>query len=162
RMLRGLCLSIAVAMGLVLSPATVSCAEADAKADQTLKARAILRKYCVECHHPGDGSVGDLSVLDRPGLDRAERPFLVPGAADASQLMQLIDDGSMPPGTHRKPTAEERQVLRAWINADAASFPKQFDDEYAYAAILADVKTLSEAERPLVRYFSLHNLIPDA
>src|SRR5262249_58458413 len=105
---------------------------------------------------------GEISVNDRSGLDRAARPFLTPGAADASQLMRLVEDGSMPPGGRDKPTVEERQVLRDWINADAVPYPRRFDDAYVQGSILADLGSRVKAEdRPHVRYFSLHNLMPD-
>jgi hypothetical protein len=148
-----------MALAAIRAPAALA---AEANADVTLRARAILHKYCAECHHPGPGASGEISVLDRAGLERADRPFLAPGSADASQLLQLIEDGSMPPGNHAKPTAEERKAIRDWINADAAAYPRDFDDQYVLSSILADIQRLTEAERPHVRYFSLHNLIPDA
>jgi mono/diheme cytochrome c family protein len=137
-------------------------AASESDADRTLKVRAILHKYCAECHQPGNSSMGDLSVLDRDGMNRADRPFIMPGAADASQLLQLIEDGSMPPGSRPKPSEDERKTIREWINADALSYPRNFDDEYVLASILADVRKLPESERPFFRYFSLSNQIPDA
>ncbi len=68
----------------------------------------------------------------------------------------------MPPGNRPKPTAEERQQIRQWINASAAAYPGQFDDEYALSSILSDVQQLPEAQRPFMRYFSLHDTIPEA
>jgi hypothetical protein len=150
---------------LILIAATLFTASAyaePAKPESTLRVRAILRKYCAECHDSAKDHRGEISVMDRAGLDRAERPWLSPGSANASQVMQLIDDGSMPPGPRQKPTAEERSAIREWINADAAAFPREFDDAYVLGSILADVKRLPAGDASHVRYFSLHNLMPDA
>src|SRR5262245_59949028 len=101
-----LCRSFIVG-GLVLF--CVACAPAaPAKSDLTIQARAVLRKYCADCHHPDAGHFGEISVLDRAGLERAGRPFLLPGKPTASQILQLIDGGSMPPGNRDKPNEVER------------------------------------------------------
>lgn len=150
------------AIGIIASLIAVGVVRAEAaKPETTLRARAILRKYCSKCHDSEDKPRGEISVMDRAGMERAERPFLAPGSADASQLLRFIEDGSMPPGTHDKPTAEERAVIKEWINADAASFPRQFDDAYVLSSIAADIKRLPQAERPHVRYFTLHNVVAD-
>src|SRR5207247_11005717 len=52
-----------------------------------------------------------------------------------------------------------RQVTRDWISADAASFRREFDDSYVLNSILTDVERLDQADRPHVRYLSLHNAV---
>ena len=146
-----------VALGscMVIAPAALA-----ADRDLAIRARVVLKKHCAKCH--GDaGRKGELSVLDRAGLERGERPFLVPSAAGKSQLVQLIEDGSMPPGIGPKLSDAEVQIVRDWIGAAAPSYPKQFDDLYVLSAILTDVKNQPEADLPSLRYFSLANLIPD-
>src|SRR5262245_61942454 len=130
-----------------------------AKPETTLRARAILRKYCAECHDKEKKQRGEISIMDRAEMERTARPFIAPKAADTSQLLRLIDDGSMPPGTRDKPNAEERQVIKEWINADAATFPRVFDDTYVLNSIANDVARLPQPDRPFARYFSLHNVI---
>jgi hypothetical protein len=152
--------NLALAMMLLVVSAVTARAEA-AKPETTLRARAILRKYCAECHDKENKPRGEISVVDSAGMIRSERPFLTRGAADASQLLRLVEDGSMPPGSREKPSAQERDVLREWINANAADFPRQFDDAYVTNAIAADMERVPEADRPYVRYFSLHNLLGD-
>lgn len=129
--------------------------------DLTLQARSILRKYCAECHHSGPNRVGELSVLDRAGLERADRPFLNLGSPTQSQIVQLVEDGSMPPGPRPRPTPEERRVLREWVAAGAAAYPASFDEGFVRRAILEDVQKRTTEERIRGRYFSLHNLVRD-
>src|SRR5689334_3708701 len=80
-----------VASALMAVP-VIGRAEA-AKPETTLRARAVLRKYCAECHDKENKPRGEISVMDRAGMDRPDRPFLAPGSADASQLMRLVEDG---------------------------------------------------------------------
>jgi mono/diheme cytochrome c family protein len=156
---RLLCLEFAA---LALFPAAGLAADMPANPDLTLRARAILHRYCGDCHKPDAPGQGEISVLDRTGLNRTDRPFLLPGSADASQLLQLMEDGSMPPGTHPRPSADERQAIRDWINAGAADYPRQFGESYALSSILADVRRVPPADQTKVRYFSLHHLVPDS
>ncbi|MCX7701556.1 MAG: hypothetical protein N2039_11835, partial [Gemmataceae bacterium] len=129
--------------------------------DLTLQARSILRKYCAECHHSGPNRIGELSVLDRAGLERPNRPFLNLGSPTQSQILQLVEDGSMPPGQRPRPTPEERQVLREWVAAGATAFPAGFDEGYVRRTILTDIERRTPEERIRGRYFSLHNLVRD-
>src|SRR5262245_29872669 len=88
-------------------------------ADLPIQARAILRRHCLECHgEANDKKRGDLSVLDRIGIDRPDRPFVIAKNPDASQLLQLIKDGSMPPGDRTKLTPEEQKIVGDWILAN--------------------------------------------
>ncbi len=146
---------IAAVSILLLIPFATSAADPDL----AIRARAVLRKHCLECH--GDmNRRGDLSITDRIGMERAERPFIA-ATADASQLMQLIEDGSMPPGNRTKLTKAESDLVGEWINAAAPLYPKRFDDLYVVNTVLADVKKQNEADVPFMRYFSLADLVAD-
>lgn len=148
-------------MLIVLMSSPALAAESQTTADLALQARAILHKYCAECHRSAETRIGELSVWDRTGLDRPDRPFLVPGSAVESQIWRLIEDGSMPPGTRPKPNADERETLRRWIDAQAPSFPHQFDESYVRQTILADIEKRPAEQRGRGRYFSLHHLVKD-
>jgi hypothetical protein len=126
-----------------------------ADGDLTLRARAILYKHCAECHKGVPGGQGEMSVLDRAGMERPARPFLTPDGPGQPQLLQLIEEGSMPPGNRPKVPENELQVLREWVGAQAPAYPRSFDDEYALASMVADLEKLPPAERPHQRYFSL-------
>lgn len=140
---------------LVLFSFTASAADPDLP----IRARAVLRKHCVECHGEKDRK-GDLSILDRAGMQRSDRPF-IDAVADRSELLQLIEDGSMPPGKRTKLNKQEAELVREWINGAAPAYPKQFDDLYVVSAVLADVQKQPAADRPHLRYFSIADLVAD-
>src|SRR5205823_4823378 len=105
---------------LILLPVTAT-AQPPAKTDLALRARAILRKHCGDCHGFGTTQHGEWSVVARSEMDqpgRATRPFLRPGDPKTSQIIELIEAGNMPPGTRPKVPAEERQELSDWITSN--------------------------------------------
>ena len=132
------------------------------KGDLAIRARAILKKHCFECHggpgqsrhHPGTRSLQARRQRSEPGpLCRADR-------AKASQIMQFLEDGSMPPGDRPRPTEEEIQTLKDWIGATSPSYPAAFDDRTTLQEILNDLQKHPEAA-PNLRYFSLAHLVRD-
>jgi mono/diheme cytochrome c family protein len=135
---------------------------AESPGDLAIHARSILKTHCAECHDGKAGSRSQLQILDYAQLAGSERklpPFVKPGAPNASQVVEFIDDGSMPPGNRPKLSAADAAVVKAWIESGAAAYPRQFDDDFAYAKILADLEAAREAERKHFRYFSLHHLL---
>jgi hypothetical protein len=103
--------------------------------------------------------MGDFSVADRADLN--VRPYVKPGSADASYLLELITDGSMPPGTQRKLSPAELQILHDWVDAGALGYPKAFDEQYVVSAIRRDVAARTIADVTLHRYLSLAHLVND-
>jgi len=79
------------------------------KGDLAIQARGILKKYCSECHSGEAGSRGTIVVLEHPKLV-ADGPnpihFVLPKNAAGSQIIQFIEDGSMPPGNRARPTTD--------------------------------------------------------
>jgi mono/diheme cytochrome c family protein len=133
--------------------------------DTAIRARAILRKYCAECH--GEKPTrSQLSVLDYWQV-AAERPnrarFVTPGKPDHSRLLELIEDGAMPPGGRPRPTVEEVAALRDWVATKAPAYPKEFDDAYVLATIREDVAYFLARKKweggPRFRYLSLAHLV---
>src|SRR5262245_31825596 len=98
-------------------------AQQTARADQpsdsdglAIQAQDILDKHCRACHSGPDARAG-LNVFDRKQLlDRRLINLRVP---ESSELLDLVESGSMPPGTHRKVSARDRETLRRWIAASA-------------------------------------------
>jgi mono/diheme cytochrome c family protein len=145
-------------------PATLTRRE---KGDLAIKARAILHKYCSDCHgekpRHGDISVVKHSTLIATGLPipfvNREKP------KDRSQIIEFLEDGSMPPGGRDRPSTTDIATLKKWIEeAASASYPMAFDDRTTLDAMLTDFEQQSDKNpdaAPYLRYLSLAHLIRD-
>jgi mono/diheme cytochrome c family protein len=95
-------------------------------ADLALQAKAVLTKYCFDCHgkDPNRNSAKKLKVLDYPGMLASKKKVLVPNAPDDSLLIKRLEskDDPMPPEGKPQPSDPERKVLRAWVAAGAPNF----------------------------------------
>ncbi len=128
--------------------------------DLAIQSRAILGKYCGACHKDGS-ALSSLSVLDHKQLVGLQTP--VPFAAKSglrSQILEFLDDGSMPPAGHERPTPAEVDILKRWIAAKAPSYPKAFDPATTQRVLLDDFAQVAEKDRPFVRYLSMAHLVP--
>ena len=94
--------------------------------------RPILVAHCFNCHGRDPHSrQADLRLDERPAA-RAELPSgtraIVPGSIAKSELVARIEstdpDIVMPPPEFKKPlTAEQKKILREWIDANAPYAP---------------------------------------
>jgi hypothetical protein len=144
-----------------LNPLAV--ARADSPAEEVAsKARQVLRRHCSECHGAVNPRAG-LSVLDLASLVEQDK-VVAPGKPGDSELLQLVEAGTMPPGTKAKVSAADREVLRQWIQGGAAPFPREFGEDFILQSILKDVGQRSGDAKALAatRYFSLNHYLPDA
>jgi mono/diheme cytochrome c family protein len=133
------------------------------RADLAIQARSILRTYCFSCHGGGK-SRSTLTILDHAQLVAAGPnpvPFVAPKNPGGSQLIQFIEDGSMPPGGKARPTGEEVAVLKRWVMEDAPRFPLSFDANETARVILEDIGRLKAEDLPHARYLSLTHLLKD-
>jgi hypothetical protein len=152
---RRLTFLVAVLLALVqprLAPA------ADVKERLAEQARVVLRKYCLECHGPGKEVKAELRLLDYKLL--LERRIVVPSNPEDSELLQLVQCGTMPPGTRPKLQPVELAALRDWIGGGAPDFPPEFGEIYVLRKILEDVR--SARDSPDVgqwRYLSFNHLL---
>ncbi|MEI6358260.1 MAG: DUF1549 domain-containing protein, partial [Verrucomicrobiota bacterium] len=82
--------------------------------------RPILKAHCFECHGEGEQPKGGLDLrLRRLMLAGGENgPVVVPGKPDASPLLKLVGDGTMPK-RDKKLTVAEVALIRRWIIAGA-------------------------------------------
>ena len=85
--------------------------------------RPILSENCFACHGPDQNKREADLRLDVPDDDVRER-VLAPGDAEASELIARIDsddpDAAMPPAeTNKSLTAEEKELLKQWIEQGA-------------------------------------------
>src|SRR6266851_5870727 len=71
------------------------------------RASVILRQHCARCHSKGHAAKANLHVLDHDQLVAPGRKLVVAGNPNDSDLLHLVDCGSMPPGTARKLSADE-------------------------------------------------------
>jgi hypothetical protein len=136
-----------------------------AKGDLAIEARGILRKYCFECHQGDAPSHGRVSVTHHGKLvgKAGPIPFVSKDPkAPRSQVIEFLEDGSMPPGGRERPKPDEIAKVKAWVEAGAPSYPVGFDDETILKAIADDLDPQDENTRPHLRYLSLAHLVPEA
>lgn len=146
---------------LICAFGLLSGVRAEAAADSAEKARAVLEKYCYQCHgiafkHP------DLDVLKPKVL--IDMGLVVPGKPEESQLWDAAGvDRRMPPGNTRKPSDDELKLLYEWIAAGATEFPeeevrKPVTVNDVLGSILDDLNRLGREDQRYQRYFTLINL----
>ena len=152
--------AVGIVFGLLSFGAPAQAQDRELKADQV---RDVFRKYCIDCHSGGKKTRGELNLFSSNGLVRADRPLVKPTDPDHSHLMQLVECGTMPPGTRPKVPDKERKILRDWIAAGAYPFPPESSEQYALTKILLDVRAAKEPGRNLAdeRYVTLNHLLAD-
>jgi hypothetical protein len=98
--------------------------------------RPILSDKCFACHGPDSETVeGDLRLDERDKAVKPDGGAIVPGDADASELVRRIfssdDDDIMPPADAHKPlTPVERDILKRWVLEGA-----EYEPHWAYTAL---------------------------
>ncbi|MFZ1456679.1 MAG: FN3 associated domain-containing protein [Saprospiraceae bacterium] len=86
----------------------------------------ILEKKCYTCHNE-EKTKGDLIMTDSVSMMKGGESgrILIPGNADSSFMVQsfllpIEDEKHMPPDGKPQLTAQEKEILIAWINAGAS------------------------------------------
>src|SRR5690349_19109017 len=98
-------------LALLLGPALAAGQDPYAARDLAVRARDVLERHCLTCH--GDKpSRSAVKVLDHKAMTApagADRPvpFFSGKPADASLALDLIREGSMPPGSLPKVKDED-------------------------------------------------------
>jgi hypothetical protein len=126
------------------------------RGDLAIHARDILHRYCSGCHDGGPNSRGRLNVMSSGGLSPTRKPpvpFVAPGKPADSQIVQFIEDRSMPPGKHPRPTPDDVGALKEWITAGAPGYPAAFDEKTTIEALLGDVAGLQKKDPKSVEFF---------
>ena len=153
-------LLLAAAAAVLLAPA------AQAQDDLAERAYNILKVHCYQCHGV-EFKVAKFNVLDHQLLvdEEAELRYLVPGEPESSYLWQRMGiDLDMPPkGIQQRPSEEELATVRQWIAEGAKLYTPGTErpfisEEQLLAAINADLREVSRADRRHQRYFSLVHL----
>ncbi len=137
--------------------------------DLNSKALTILEQNCgnLGCH--GGPDPYSFDVRDPASLLAAR--VIQSGNASGSELIRRLEAGIMPLGGYKgqrgaKLPAEDIQILRQWIDAggpESARLPRRvqrpfISESQVLAAIIRDLLSAPEADRPYLRYYSLANL----
>ena len=104
----------------------------------------LLKARCLKCHSPLK-SKGKLNLSSPRSLARggSSGPIIVPGNPDESVLWDRIATDEMPPKPEEPLTADEKRMLRRWIEQGAKDLPSPADvqtaspaaDHWAFAPI---------------------------
>jgi hypothetical protein len=128
------------------------------RGDLAIQSRAILRKYCRECHGMAPRSFNSLDYSQLAEKNRPV-PFVNLADPDRSQIIEFIEDGSMPPGGRARPSDGELAILKKWVAAKAPRYPRSFDEAAVLEAIAADWPLQPTPAN--IRYISLADSIRD-
>lgn len=82
--------------------------------------RPLLVSRCLDCHS-GETPAGGLNLTTREGLLKGSESGEVvePGDAGSSVLVEMVENGLMPPKKADRLTAEEKTILKRWIENGA-------------------------------------------
>ncbi|QEF98305.1 Planctomycete cytochrome C [Stieleria maiorica] len=129
----GLAICLSSAAGPSGSPALANDTSPANKISFSGDVRPILAEYCVQCHGPDDQErQADLRLDSR---DDRTSDVIVAGAPDESELILRLttEDLEMrmpPPELQKRPTANEIEILRRWIDQGAT-----FERHWSYQPI---------------------------
>ena len=99
----------------------------------------IVRRRCLKCHNP-QTKKGSLDLSTFAGVVKGSESgeIVVPGKLKASRLLEVVSDGSMPPGRKERLTRKEIETIRNWIKSGARSrFKQQAVDRVSHHRINA-------------------------
>ncbi len=151
-------LLLVLGVGAILAR-TVAAAEpktSAAKIDFDRQVRPILSEHCFTCHGPDAAQrKGDLRLDTREGAlgDRGGYAAVAPGSLAASALWERMTsddpDLQMPPAeAARRPTEQERKVLKAWIEA-GAPWEEHWSLQPIQPPVAPEVKNAGLARNPI-------------
>jgi hypothetical protein len=83
--------------------------------------RPILRAHCTHCHGEEEKPGGGVDLRLRRFMERTTKdgePLLVAGHPEESGIWRVVEEGEMPK-KGKKLTAEEKGILKAWIQSGA-------------------------------------------
>lgn len=110
----------ALSLSLLMTIPTASRAQGKGMPAQV---RQILEQHCLDCHGKDPRRLkGKLNLFDPKHVNDSDRKLVIARKPDASELIKVIEDESMPPGKRPKVPKEGRELLRAWVLAGAASY----------------------------------------
>ncbi len=156
---------IAVCWVLVFA-ATIS--HAADEAELGTQARRILGTYCHRCHK-GEGSESGYAFNVKHAASLIDGSVVVESDSESSELYGAMFRGRMPPRNRPqlpRPSAEEVEIVKRWIEAGAKEFPTPKPrDPISLKTTLQQIhRHVSDASRDdltNLRFFSLTHLYND-
>jgi mono/diheme cytochrome c family protein len=126
-MVGGATVAVAALVGLGVFPAAKEACAAQPKMSFAEDVMPIFKGRCVSCHSPGqegtEKSGLDLTSYDGVMKGTKHGPMVIPGDAQSSNLMWLLDWRASPelrmPHGKKKLSTCDRDAIRAWINEGA-------------------------------------------
>ena len=128
----------------------------------------FVGRYCRNCHGAGQSAQGSFPAGDLNSIAR-NAAFVTPGDRSRSVLYTSVASGRMPYGS--KPSSDEVEALGGWIDSlgaeEFASAPKSGKPtrmreiigwRTETEAAVRDIGSVSERDRPFMRYFSYRDL----
>jgi serine/threonine-protein kinase len=136
-------------------------------AELATRARGVLKQHCYRCHGL-TFEVEGFDVLDHKSLTAprdGDKRYVEPGNPAASAVYhRMAVRNNMPPRNIReRPSDEDKEIVRRWIEAGAPPFPAVEARRYvSTAAVLQavrdDLRRADESRRHGLRYFTLTHL----
>ncbi len=154
-----------LALGICLTANGTALAQQDDPDDLATDALAVLRRHCQGCHNGPGSSNPEFAATDIAGM--TDYGVLVPGDAEASDIYDYPKSGFMPPRSIReRPTDDEIEAIRAWIEAGAPAFPEAESRDFlpletVLEAVRDDLDDVDRDDRPFLRYFTLVEVYND-
>src|SRR5438128_2272995 len=101
-------------LGLAIAVTSSARAEGDPQA-LAAAARQVFLNHCFKCHGEGPKPKAALNLLDHDFIVTSNRKIVVPGDADASEVVRQIAKQKMPPQGKNPLSEAEFQTLKDWI-----------------------------------------------
>ena len=116
--------SILAAALLAALPGFVHSAEGETRPNLERDILPLLKARCLKCHGPIKPK-GKLNLSSPRSLARggSSGPVIVPGNLDESTLWDLVSNDEMPPKPEEPLSADEKALLRRWIEQGARNLP---------------------------------------
>jgi mono/diheme cytochrome c family protein len=130
------------------------------------EARQIFNNYCFRCHRGEGSSAGGYRFNARDVASMIDEGTLDSGSVADSEVYNAMFRNRMPPRNQiglPRPSAEEIDVVKRWIEAGAPEFPLPerrpfLELKHVVHSISEHYKSLTAEQRGNYRYFTIANL----
>jgi hypothetical protein len=88
-----------------------------------------------------------------------QRKVIRPTSPETSELIDLVQGGSMPPGNCSKVPKKDVELLKEWVRQGAAALPSTHEESYVLWSIVRDLSTRTDQQKRSIRYLSLNHVL---